>query len=108
MNNALDLFLNRLISTRTLNVAKAIATVLISAAGVSHSQSFVPSQQQIEQFKNLPRAQQEQLAKQMGFDMSMLEGAKSGSKSNKQESEIDFVERELDGKVHSKTDTVWI
>lgn len=99
MNNAFKLFLNRLISTRTLNVAKAIiATALITTAGVSHSQSFTPSPQQIEQFKNLPRAQQEQLAKQMGFDLSMLESAKSGSKNNKQESEIDFVERDLDTK----------
>ena len=43
------------------------------------AQSGMPSQQQIEQFKSLPRAQQEQLAKQMGFDVSMLNGANTNT-----------------------------
>lgn len=40
--------------------------------------------QQLEQFKKLPRAQQEMLARQYGFDMSLLEqqGAKGGSRVN--------------------------
>ena len=32
-----------------------------------------PTQQQIEQFKRLPKAQQEQIARQFGFDVSVLE-----------------------------------
>ncbi len=57
------------------NANKAIITIfLLSLSASVYSQSFVPSQQQIEQFKNLPRAQQEQLAKQMGFDLSILNG----------------------------------
>ncbi|WP_148277444.1 SLBB domain-containing protein [Brumicola pallidula] len=76
---------------------KIFAVIAISAISlVVNAQSFMPSQQQIEQFKNLPRAQQEQLAKQMGFDVSMLDGANDSSTNTNQESQIDFVERELD------------
>lgn len=41
--------------------------------------SATPSAAQIAQFKKLPKAQQEALAKQMGFDLSILEGAEGGS-----------------------------
>lgn len=40
------------------------------------------SQAQIEQFKKLPRAQQEMLARQYGFDLSLLQGGSSNSSSN--------------------------
>lgn len=66
-----------------------------------NAQSFVPSAQQIEQFKNLPRAQQEQLAKQMGFDLSLLEKSSEGDSSTEQP-EVDFIPRELDGENISK------
>ena len=42
------------------------------------------SAQQIEQFKKLPKAQQEQLARQMGVDLSSLEGLSSSSLSSKE------------------------
>ena len=48
------------------------------------------SAQQIEQFKKLPRAQQEQLARQMGVDLSSLEGlsnSNSGSKNDNKNNE---------------------
>ncbi|MDT0593660.1 SLBB domain-containing protein [Glaciecola petra] len=57
------------------------------------AQSFVPSAQQIEQFKNLPRSQQEALARQMGFDLSLLDGAQQAQASVQQEE--DFVVREV-------------
>ncbi|MFC7001151.1 hypothetical protein ACFQMB_06070 [Pseudobowmanella zhangzhouensis] len=45
---------------------------LFVAASVN-AQSFVPSQAQIEQFKRLPRAQQEMLARQMGINLSDID-----------------------------------
>jgi len=82
MIRALELFLNRLISIRNVNVTKAIvATMIIGLTSVADSQSFSPSPQQIEQFENLPCVQQEQLAKEMGFDISMLQGGASSPNS---------------------------
>lgn len=40
--------------------------------------SATPSAAQVAQFKKLPRAQQEALAKQMGFDLSILDAVPSG------------------------------
>ena len=40
------------------------------------------SQAQIEQFKKLPKAQQQMLAKQMGVDLSSIERQLSGNKGN--------------------------
>ena len=42
-------------------------------------QAITPSPQMIEQFKNLPRAEQERLAKQYGIDPAMLSGSGSAS-----------------------------
>jgi polysaccharide export outer membrane protein len=61
----------------------------------SFSQSFAPSQQQIEQFKKLPRAQQEQLAQQMGFDLSILKGA-NATETAVNSAPVDTVERQVD------------
>lgn len=52
---------------------------LYSAA---HAQSVSPTKQQIEQFKKLPKAQQQVLAKKYGLDMSLL------SDSNRSSSEV--------------------
>lgn len=67
-----------------------------------NAQSFIPSPQQIQQFKNLPRAQQEQLAKQMGFDISMLDQVNGQGKQQNQVDEVDFIEREVDNQKVSK------
>ncbi|MDT0627731.1 SLBB domain-containing protein [Alteromonas sp. W364] len=78
-----------------------VATTLISLSFVPQSalaQSFSPSPQQIEQFKNLPRDQQEQLAKQMGFDLSILRGGAQNANSDTASNEVDFVAREVDTK----------
>lgn len=47
--------------------------------------AFTPTAAQIEQFKKLPRAQQEALAKQYGVDLSTITGKKSSSESAEQE-----------------------
>lgn len=53
------------------------ASLLLAAPLFTHSAAAVAqqqlTQQQIEQFKRLPRAQQEQLARQYGIDLSLLE-----------------------------------
>lgn len=81
----------------------ALVAVVLFAAGNSASlaQSFVPSPQQIEQFKNLPRAQQEQLARQMGFDLSILDGVNKQSPSS-ESTPVEFVERDTDPKETSE------
>lgn len=64
-----------------------LATSLLPMpAAVAHAQqsSGQPTQAQIEQFKRLPRAQQEALARQYGIDISLLErqGASSGAQED--------------------------
>lgn len=49
----------------------------------TYSQAFTPSAAQIEQFKNLPKAQQEALAQQYGVDLNAIKGA-----SNNQSQEL--------------------
>jgi protein involved in polysaccharide export with SLBB domain len=55
---------------------KTLKQLLIVAftAYTSSSLAVTPSPEQIEQFKQLPQAQQEALAKQYGIDLSVLEG----------------------------------
>ncbi|WP_322407020.1 SLBB domain-containing protein [Idiomarina sp. PL1-037] len=47
----------------------------------------MPSQSQIEQFKKLPRAQQEALARQYGVDVSMLDSLSGNSSSSSNDSQ---------------------
>ncbi|MGK0306991.1 MAG: polysaccharide export outer membrane protein, partial [Gammaproteobacteria bacterium] len=51
------------------------------------------SAQQIEQFKQLPKSQQTQLAKQMGIDISSLSGPSGGSNSGDKNLETDVYPR---------------
>lgn len=57
---------------------------LFMAASVMAQQ---PSAAQIEQFKRLPKAQQEALAKQYGFDLSMISGTSSANRLQSQDVE---------------------
>ena len=50
--------------------------------------AFTPTAAQIEQFKKLPRAQQEALARQYGVDLSTITGKKSSTEQIEQESTI--------------------
>ncbi|MEL7580633.1 SLBB domain-containing protein [Pseudoalteromonas sp. D15MCD-2] len=59
-----------------------ITFLLLTSASVL---AFTPTAAQIEQFKKLPRAQQEALAKQYGVDLSTITGKKSSSESAEQE-----------------------
>lgn len=52
------------------------------------SWAFTPSASQIEQFKKLPKAQQEALAKQYGVDLSTITGSDSGQIATKEESTL--------------------
>ncbi|WP_019025841.1 SLBB domain-containing protein [Colwellia piezophila] len=74
--------------TNTLSLfVPAMLVLIFSLASLSFkTQAFAqPSQAQIEQFKKLPPAQQEALAKQMGVDISSLKGQLSGGSSSKEQ-----------------------
>lgn len=58
----------------------------LGAGNIAYAQAM-PSQAQIAQFKKLPRAQQEALAKQYGVDLSALDSAKGASSSGKSASQ---------------------
>jgi len=96
MKNVLVKFCGRFNPNHIFNALKATFVLSIMCFSVaSFSQSFAPSQQQIEQFKDLPRAQQEQLAKQMGFDLSILNGTNS-TPTAVNAAPADAVERQVD------------
>ncbi|MDI4671246.1 SLBB domain-containing protein [Pseudoalteromonas shioyasakiensis] len=62
-----------------------ITFLLLTSASVL---AFTPTAAQIEQFKKLPRAQQEALARQYGVDLSTITGKKSSTEQIEQESTI--------------------
>ena len=62
-----------------------ITFLLLTSASVL---AFTPTAAQIEQFKKLPKAQQEALAKQYGVDLSTITGKTSNKESVEQESTI--------------------
>ncbi|NRA80033.1 MAG: SLBB domain-containing protein [Pseudoalteromonas sp.] len=62
-----------------------ITFLLLTSASVL---AFTPTAAQIEQFKKLPRAQQEALARQYGVDLSTITGKKSSTDQIEQESTI--------------------
>lgn len=76
----------------------AVLLLVASTFGVMNSASAqsMPSQSQIEQFKKLPRAQQEALARQYGVDVSMLDSlngsssSSSGKSQKKQQNNVVF------------------
>lgn len=69
-----------MVSLKSFLSSLVLLTVLIVIGGVKtvHAQAM-PTKAQIEQFKNLPRSQQEALARQYGVDPSMLNGSSSSS-----------------------------
>ncbi|WP_100642251.1 polysaccharide biosynthesis/export family protein [Alteromonas facilis] len=72
-------------------IINVVSCVILFFTGTSFSQSL--TNQQIQQFKALPKAQQETLARQMGFDLSILSQQRYGStntKSNSTEAEEPF------------------
>ncbi|WP_055018669.1 MULTISPECIES: SLBB domain-containing protein [unclassified Pseudoalteromonas] len=56
--------------------------------------AFTPTASQIEQFKKLPKAQQEALAKQYGVDISTITGANQSNDENSNEQKSTIGERE--------------
>ncbi len=76
------------------------ASVYISYSAPAYSQELTEAQ--IEQFKQLPRAQQEALARQYGIDLSMLERQGASNRANQEEPETlrprDGMQREENGR----------
>lgn len=62
-----------MISWKSFLSGLLLLAALMSAVTPHASGQSMPSQQQLEQLKNLPRAQQEQIARQFGIDVSMLD-----------------------------------
>lgn len=62
-------------------ISLIIGASLVFSAVTVNAQTM-PSQAQIEQFKKLPRAQQEMLARQYGFDLSLLDSQGLGTGEN--------------------------
>ena len=60
-----------------MTVKKLLTTLALLLPLASYGQSISPAQ--IEQFKQLPRAQQESLARQYGVDLDSLTGTSSSS-----------------------------
>ncbi|MBT1450692.1 SLBB domain-containing protein [Glaciecola sp. XM2] len=81
---------------RSITSVFLLSLLLVVDGSYAHAQSDMPSAQQIQQFKNLPRAQQEQLARQMGFDISILQQGQGGTQAANSTNQAELVEREID------------
>lgn len=85
--------MKKLLSTAHLFTAIILLTLSVGTFNQAAAQTM-PSQQQLEQLKNLPRAQQEQIARQFGIDVSMLDqlngnnATSTSDSTNKQENII--------------------
>ncbi len=66
--------------------------------------AFTPTPQQIEQFKNMPRAQQEALARQMGIDLSDFQiGSQNGGNQQQTPAPSEQVQRSVnEGQISKK------
>lgn len=67
-----------------------------AVVNAAFAQSFSPTPQQIEQFKNMPRAQQEALARQLGVDLSDFQVGSSNTDEQDQLNPVTSIEREVD------------
>tara|TARA_B100002049_G_scaffold145391_1_gene107953 strand:+ start:613 stop:3294 length:2682 start_codon:yes stop_codon:yes gene_type:complete len=65
---------------------RLVIALFISLLFITEAHSVTPTKQQIEQFKKLPKSQQEALAKKYGLDLSMLGSA--GQNENQSENEV--------------------
>ncbi|TYK66356.1 SLBB domain-containing protein [Colwellia echini] len=81
MITAIKLFLSRRIRhiSSPFSVALMILAFTISVLPMKGFAYAAVSQQQIEQFKQLPKSQQESLAKSMGIDLNSIQGQLSGN-----------------------------
>lgn len=64
---------------------RLVIALFISLIFITEAHSVTPTKQQIEQFKKLPKSQQEALAKKYGLDLSMLDS--TGQNANQLENE---------------------
>ncbi|MCC2614802.1 SLBB domain-containing protein [Aestuariibacter halophilus] len=56
-----------------MNVIRVLLTVVCALVAFQPIAQTMPTQQQIQQFKRLPKAQQQRIAQQMGIDLSLLD-----------------------------------
>ncbi len=74
----------------------------LAISNTAHAQSFNPTPQQIQQFKNMPRAQQEALARQLGVDLSAFSAQDQGSNQPKDSDNVTVIERVVDNEEVAK------
>ena len=75
-----------------VNVFKHLFSAFILMCSFS-ALAFTPTASQLEQFKKLPKSQQEALAKQYGVDLSIITGTATSSKNNNAEQQSTIGER---------------
>lgn len=75
-----------------MNVFKYLLSTLILVCSYS-ALAYTPTAAQLEQFKNLPKAQQEALAKQYGVDISVIQGDNTANNQSKQQNQPTVGER---------------
>ncbi|MEO3879149.1 SLBB domain-containing protein [Rheinheimera fenheensis] len=70
-----------------LKFVQFVCLALALSIGAASAQALSPSPAMLEQFKQLPRAEQERLAKQYGFDVSMLHQSGNTAATNSNQAE---------------------
>lgn len=75
-----------------MNVFKYLLSTLILVCSYS-ALAYTPTAAQLEQFKNLPKAQQEVLAKQYGIDISVIQGDNTANNQSNQQNQPTIGER---------------
>ena len=76
---------------------KLVIALFISLLFITEAHSVTPTKQQIEQFKKLPKSQQEAIAKKYGLDISMLDSTNKDGESLDDENKNSVMPRDLFG-----------
>ncbi|RZF91323.1 polysaccharide biosynthesis protein [Pseudoalteromonas sp. CO302Y] len=76
---------------------RLVIALFISLLFITEAHSVTPTKQQIEQFKKLPKSQQEAIAKKYGLDISMLDSTNKDGESLDDENNSSVMPRDLFG-----------
>ncbi|WP_346656325.1 SLBB domain-containing protein [Pseudoalteromonas sp. L21] len=76
---------------------RLVIALFMSLLFITEAHSVTPTKQQIEQFKKLPKSQQEAIAKKYGLDISMLDSTNKDGESLDDENNSSVMPRDLFG-----------
>ena len=76
---------------------RLVIALFMSLLFITEAHSVTPTKQQIEQFKKLPKSQQEAIAKKYGLDISMLDQSGKNSDGLENENSNSVMPRDLFG-----------